>query len=98
VGKKKHAINIILTVTLLGVFALAALTVAVLGAHVYESSADLMKSNYDTRTSLIYLSEKVRQAGDGELSVGSVGKNDALLIDEEIEGETYHTYIYVYDN
>jgi hypothetical protein len=98
VGKKKHAINIMLTVTLLGVFALAALTVAVLGAHVYESSADLMKSNYDTRTSLVYLSEKVRQSGDGELNVGNVGKNDALIIDEDINGEKYHTYIYVYDS
>ena len=38
-------------------FAMSALFVAAIGANVYANSAKKMQSNYDTRTSIVYLAE-----------------------------------------
>jgi hypothetical protein len=89
-------VNIVFTVALLGVFAMAALLVAVMGARVYSSSADRMSANYQVRTSLVYMAEKVRQC-PGEISVRSVGENDALVLSEEIDEVTYESWIYASD-
>jgi hypothetical protein len=96
-GNKKHAVNLMFTITLLGVFALAALFVAVMGAEVYKTSAEKMQANFDTRTSLIYIAEKVRQNPDENYSIGQVGGQDALILTETHEGVDYESWIYVYD-
>ncbi|MDR2610158.1 MAG: DUF4860 domain-containing protein [Clostridiales Family XIII bacterium] len=97
-GGKKHFINLIFTLTLLGVFAMSALLVAVMGAQVYESSAENVQKNFDTRTSLVYMAQKVRQSPAGGIRVGSVDGGDALVLSESYDDETYESWIYVYDN
>jgi hypothetical protein len=87
------------TVALLGVFALAAIFVAVLGAQVYRSSAQKMQSNFDTRTSLVYIAEKVRQNAGEDYSVRDLNGNSALVLTEQYESQgkqkDYETWIYV---
>jgi hypothetical protein len=83
------------TITLLGVFALAALSVAVMGAQVYKSSADKLQANFNTRTSLVYIAEKVRQNPDEDYSVGQVDGSDALILTETANGEKYESWIFV---
>ena len=85
------------TVTLLGVFALTALLVAMMGARVYSHSADKMQDNFDTRTSLVYLSEKIRQYPGNDLSITEVDGNQALRLAKEADGIRYETWIYVYE-
>jgi hypothetical protein len=95
-GKKKHIVNVIFTLLLLGVFALSAISVAVLGAQVYRSSAEKMRSNFDTRTSLVYIAEKVRRSTGGDFDVRGIADGTALVIMERYEDSTYETWIYAY--
>jgi hypothetical protein len=86
------------TLLLLGVFALTAIFVAVLGAQVYRSSAVKMQANFDTRTSLIYIAEKVRQSAGADFGVEEIDDSSALVVTEAYDdGNTYETWIYVYD-
>jgi hypothetical protein len=97
-GKKKHIVNVIFTLLLLGVFALSAIFVAVLGAQVYQSSAEKMQANFDTRTSLVYISEKVRQSTGTNFEVRDLNGQSALVIVEKYDdGRTYETWMYAYD-
>ena len=43
-----------------------------------------------------FLAAKVRQA-DGPVTLTSFGDGEALLFDEEFDGENYTTWIYCYD-
>jgi hypothetical protein len=96
-GKRKHIVNLVFTVLLLGVFALAAVVVAVLGAQVYRSSAEKMQSNFDTRTSLVYIAEKLRQSASTNFEVKDIGGSESLVISEKYsDGGNYETWIYAY--
>jgi hypothetical protein len=95
-GRKKHVVGVVFTLLLLGVFALSAVFVATLGAEVYRSVTAKMQANFDTRTSLVYLAEKVRQSGGG-FGVRDLDGRSALVMREEYGGETYETWIYVSD-
>jgi len=95
-GKKKHVVNVMFTVLLLGVFALSVVFVSVLGAEVYQSSATKMQANFDTRTSLVYIAEKVRQSASTDFDVRTLGDDSALVITEKYnDQQTYETWIYV---
>jgi uncharacterized protein YpmB len=97
-GKRKHIVNVLFTLLLLGVFALSAIFVAVLGAQVYKSSAAKMQANFDTRTSLVYIAEKVRQSTGTDFDVRDISGQSALVITEKYDdGQAYETWIYAYD-
>jgi hypothetical protein len=84
------------TVMLLCIFALAAIFVAVLGAKVYANSAEKLQANFDTRTSIVYLSEKIRTCPGDMYAVREVEGAKALVLSQEINGTTYESWIYVY--
>ncbi|MDR2486919.1 MAG: DUF4860 domain-containing protein [Clostridiales Family XIII bacterium] len=96
-GKRKHAVNLMFTITLLGVFALSAIFVATMGARIYANSAEHMQANFDTRTSLVYIAEKIRQSAPPGYAIGSVDGQDALILREEVGEDTYETLIFVRD-
>lgn len=93
-GEKKHSINIVFTLALLGIFALSALFVAVLGAQVYGRTAEQMDDNYSTRTSLIYMTEKIRQCPGKNVSISEVDGKQALVLTQKIDGKTYESWIF----
>ncbi|MDR0596371.1 MAG: DUF4860 domain-containing protein [Clostridiales Family XIII bacterium] len=97
-GKKKHVANVLFTVLLLGVFALSAIFVSLLGAEVYQSSAAKMQANFDTRTSLVYIAEKLRQSASSDFSVREIeGGGSALVVTERYDNrKTYETWIYAW--
>ncbi|MDR2157426.1 MAG: DUF4860 domain-containing protein [Clostridiales Family XIII bacterium] len=96
-GKRRHVVNLMFTITLLGVFALSALSVAVIGAQVYAHSADRLRANFDTRTSLVYIAEKFRQCPGGRYAIEKVGDSDALVLTEQYGGQDYESWIYAHD-
>lgn len=97
-NRKQHAIDIIFVLSLFCVFAVLALFVVVLGANVYKGISVDMTKNYDTRTSVAYLSEKIRQNDmQGGISIGTVDGADALVLKQEADGQTYETWVYVKD-
>ena len=94
-GKKNHSINMMFTILLLGIFALTAIFVAVMGASVYANSADKLQANFDTRTSLVYLSEKIRTNPDDSFDVRDLYGATALVLTEEISEQTFESWIFV---
>lgn len=94
----RHMIDIIFTLALFCVFAASALLVVLIGANVYQNTTSLMDQNFDTRTSLTYVSTKIRQNDTaGGVSIGELGGVKALVLTQEIDGESYNTWIYHYD-
>jgi hypothetical protein len=85
------------TITLLGVFAMTALLVAVMGAQVYSHAADKLQANFDTRTSLVYIAEKVRQCPGERIEVERMGGSTALVLTEQYDGVDYESWIYAHD-
>jgi hypothetical protein len=96
-GKKKHSVNMLFTILLLGIFALAAIFVAVMGAKVFANSADKMQANFDTRTSIVYLSEKIRTCPGDRYDVRMIGDASALVLSETIDGTLYESWIFIAD-
>ena len=94
-GRKKHSVNMMFTILLLGIFALTAVFVAVMGAKVYANSADKMQANFDTRTSLVYLSEKIRTSPGDSFSVRDIDGATALVLSEEVGGTVYESWVFV---
>lgn len=94
----KHHLDGLLALLLFGVFAASILSVLLTGAGVYSRLTQRDQNAYDRRTSVQYLATKVRQTSSGDqVSVGTFGEGDALLLSEEIDGEPYLTRIYCYD-
>lgn len=100
----------LMALMLFAVFAVCVLLVLLTGADVYKNLVERDEKSFDGRTAVSYLTTKVRQAdrlGAVEVSVlgGAAeensgqenGKIEALKLSEEIEGETYITWIYCYD-
>ena len=57
-----------------------------------------MSDNYSRRIACAYVTEKVRQADDqGRIYVEDIFDQHALVLQDEIDGALYNTYIYSYD-
>ena len=96
--QKKHMIDLIFSLALFCVFAATSLIVVIIGADVYSRIAAGMNHGFETRTSLVYVSEKIRQNDtDGAVRVGDVEGIPALVLDQTYGAAVYCTYIYYYD-
>ncbi len=94
--KEQHTIDILFTLALFLAFAVLALFVVVLGANAYNDISRSSDENYNIRSSFVYLTEKIRQ-GDayGNVAVTSLSGSDALVLSQEINNDTYQTWIYL---
>ncbi len=99
---KKFIVDILFVLALFGIFAVSALVLVTIGADVYQHTVRDMSSNYEIRTSIAYITEKVRQndsynrTGDG-VTITEVSGTPALVLTQEINGELYDTYLYLYE-
>lgn len=94
----KHHMEGLAALVLFGVFAVCILAVLLTGAGAYRRLTQRDAGAYDRRTAARYLSAKVRQADRlGAVTVEDFDGVDALVLAEELEGETYLTRIYCYD-
>jgi hypothetical protein len=95
---KKHSLDLVVVVALFFVYATCALLLCVIGAEVYRETAATMQYNYNQRTSVLYVTEKVRQNDlDGTVRVETVGSADALVLVEKKSGRDYETWLFVQD-
>lgn len=93
--KRKHMIDFLFPVALFFVFALSALAVILFATRTYQDTTEHSALNYTARTSLSYISEKLHQNdADGAIELGSLDGNDAVIMKQAYENETYCTYIY----
>lgn len=93
--KRKHMIDFLFPIALFFVFALSALAVILFATRTYQDTTEHSALNYTARTSLSYISEKLHQNdADGAIEIGSFDGNDAVIMKQAYENETYYTYIY----
>ena len=95
---KRHTIDVLFVITLFAVFAMSIMVLTGIGASVYEKIQASMSENYDSRTAFSYISNKIHQNDtNGNISLGTYGGTDAVIISEEIDNVTYCTYLYCCD-
>lgn len=92
-----HLVDFLFTLALFCVFALSALAVVVIGADVYKSTVAETGRSYDSRTSVTYIAEKIRQNDREEaVSIRPFGDGDALVLEQTVGEAVYETYIYAH--
>ncbi|MDR1015196.1 MAG: DUF4860 domain-containing protein [Coriobacteriales bacterium] len=95
---RRHALDLVAVVALFFVYAVCALLLCVIGAEVYRGTAQTMQQNFDQRTGVLYVAEKIRQNDlAGAVRTGSVGGADALVLVEQRSGRNFETWLFVSD-
>ena len=95
---RKHDLSSLLVLLLFAVFAVCILSVLLTSADTYRRLSDRDQDSYGRRTSAQYITTKIRQADlQDAVSVRSFEGQTALVLAEEIDGETYLTRIYYHD-
>lgn len=96
--QKKHVIDFIFPVALFFVFAVTALIVILLATDIYKTTTEQAQVHDSSRTSLAYISEKIRQHDTkGSISLGTLDGQDSLILKTVIGDASYTTYIYEYE-
>lgn len=92
---KHHLVDLLFTLALFCVFAASSLLVVLIGANVYKNTVHGMNQNFNIRTSLSYVCEKVRQNDTADaIRIDSLGNADALVLTQNYNGSVYETWIY----
>lgn len=93
-----HSMQGVFVFVLLGLFAVMSTLMVLLGAQMYRSTVDNATENSENRLLGAYVRSMVR-AQDGARSVKVERHNNTstLALYEDIDGETYVTWLYLYD-
>ena len=95
----KHTLDTAFILALLALFSITSFFVIIIGARQYHSIADRMTENYETRTAASYLVEKFRQHDvTDSVSITELDGIPAIAFTQEINGQTYQTLLYTYEN
>ena len=94
-GKKSRLLEILPNFLLFFLFACCMFFVLLSGAKLYKNVSAVLEEQFSVNTCISYVTAKIRHYDEqGAVSVGKIGEQDALLLQEEIEGEVYLTYLY----
>ncbi|HKM20822.1 MAG TPA: DUF4860 domain-containing protein [Lachnospiraceae bacterium] len=94
----KHTVDILFILALFGAFIVSALLIVVLGARVYQNTVDHAAHSFTSRTSLAYVTEKIRQHDEeGAVSIAEVEGQSVLRLSQKYGDTSYYTYLYDYD-
>ena len=74
---RKHTIDILFPWALFGLLAICGLLVLILAADIYQDTTTMADENYESRTVLSYLTEKIHQNDNGTVTIGSVDGTDS---------------------
>ncbi len=95
---KRHSIDIIFVLLLLGMFALSGITLIVLGTQIYQNILTGMERNSDARTARAYITQKLRQGQRASaIRIGSLDDIPTLEITQQFNGTDYVTKLYATD-
>lgn len=93
--KRRHTIDILFIVILIGAFAISSIALIVLGANVYQKTVSDNQQSYQVRTASLYFDQKLHQADNGEaisLEPMETGQQALVLSDTD-----YETWIFLSD-
>ena len=97
-NRQRHSISGLFTLILLLMFAFSTLSLVLLGSRIYRNGISFLNRNYTTRTAVAYVTEKIRQHDEEDcVFLSELDGIPALLLKDEIDGDTFFTYIYFYD-
>ena len=87
--EKHFIVDILFVLALFGVFAVSALALVTIGADVYQHTVEDMGVNYESRTAVSYIMEKVRQNDTADsIFLTDLENVPALCMLSEIDEET----------
>ena len=94
----RHMIDLLFVLSLFCVFAVSSVVLILFGADIYNKTVSSMNNNYASRTSVAYITEKVRQSDiyDSVRIDDSLGYK-RLLMARKINGMEYATSLYEYN-
>lgn len=94
----QHIIDILFILSLFCCFAASAVVVILFGANIYRSTVNRMEDNYTARTSIAYITEKIRQSDEsGALTLRGENGTQILMLNTVINDIPYATSLYEYD-
>ena len=94
---KRHSIDVFFVLCIFLAFALSISALLMVGAKTYERISQNTEDNYQLRTSLLYVSNKIKAFNEnGMVYKGEFNDGDALFLEENIDGIIYVTKIYAY--
>ncbi len=93
--RQKSVVDVIFMIAVFGVFMLSALFVVVFGAKIYKRTAHDMSVNFNSRTALAYITEKMHQH-DRKNGAEVIFEDGApiLKLRQYINSDEYCTYLY----
>ena len=93
--RQKSIVDVIFMITVFGVFMLSALFVVLFGARIYKRTAHDMSVNFNSRTALAYVTEKVHQHDRrGGVDITIKDGKPVLKLTQYINSDEYCTYLY----
>lgn len=96
--RQKSIVDVIFMITVFGVFMLSALFVVLFGAKIYKRTAHDMSVNFNSRTALAYVTEKVHQHDRrGGVDITIKDGKPVLKLTQYINSDEYCTYLYEHD-
>ena len=96
--RDNHTIQFLFPIIVFFVFAISAVTVLLLASNSYAGTAESSAISHNARTTLSYVTEKIHQSDEvGAVYVQELDDMDVLVLDQEIDEQLYHTFIYPYD-
>ena len=94
-NKNKHVIDIIFPIALFFVFISSCFIVLILSFHTYRKTVQLEQSNYQTRTALSYITQKIHQNDlIDSVSLQQIDQKDVLVLKSSYSQGKYTTYLY----
>ena len=96
--RQKSIVDVIFMITVFGVFMLSALFVVLFGAKIYKRTAHDMSVNFNSRTALAYVTEKMHQHDRrGGVDVTIEDGKPVLKLTQFVNSDEYCTYLYEYE-
>lgn len=98
-SKERHIIDVIFVIALFCIFVLSAIFLISIGADIYSDTMSNMDANFNSRTAVAYINEKLRQSDENSsIHIGNLDGCEAVIITSYVNDKEYLTYIYEYDH
>ncbi|MCR4787965.1 MAG: DUF4860 domain-containing protein [Lachnospiraceae bacterium] len=96
--QNRHIIDILFVISLFALFVLSAVFLISIGAGIYSKTMSNMNANFDSRTAVAYINEKVHQSDvEGNVCIGDFDGCESIIITTFVNDLEYNTYIYEFD-
>ena len=97
-GKNRHIVDLLLPIALFLVLAASSLFLVLLAANVYQKNVAWEERNYESRTCLSYVTEKISKNDEKcAVEIGTFHGVPRIILRHNFGGQAYVTYLYCYE-